>query len=214
VPVHAGQKTLKEAVNEAMRDWVTNIRHTHYILGTAYGAHPYPVMVRNFQRIIGDEARAQILAQEKRLPDLLIACVGGGSNAIGLFYPFLDDQSVKLVGVEAGGRGILPEQQFYFAGRMRPDPIHAQRQRRTRLRRRRARTRVVARRQPRGIHLRHRQPGSRSLHETRAARRHHSRAGKRARHRRVHGAGPKTGSGHAHHREPLRPRRQRRGASG
>jgi tryptophan synthase beta chain len=110
VPVHAGQKTLKEAVNEAMRDWVTNLRSTHYILGTAYGAHPYPVMVRNFQRIIGDEARAQILAQEKRLPDLLIACVGGGSNAIGLFYPFLDDKSVKLVGVEAGGRGIKPEQ--------------------------------------------------------------------------------------------------------
>src|ERR1022692_1141908 len=110
VPVHAGQKTLKEAVNEAMRDWVTNLRSTHYILGTAYGAHPYPVMVRNFQRIIGDETRAQILEKEKRLPDMLIACVGGGSNAIGLFYPFLDDQSVKLVGVEAGGRGIQPEQ--------------------------------------------------------------------------------------------------------
>ena len=110
VPVHAGQKTLKEAVNEAMRDWVTNLRSTHYILGTAYGAHPYPVMVRNFQRIIGDEARAQILEKEKRLPDLLIACVGGGSNAIGLFYPFLDDKSVKLVGVEAGGLGIKPEQ--------------------------------------------------------------------------------------------------------
>ena len=110
VPVHAGQKTLKEAVNEAMRDWVTNLRSTHYILGTAYGAHPYPVMVRNFQRIIGDEARAQILEKEKRLPDILIACVGGGSNAIGLFYPFLDDKSVKLVGVEAGGLGIKPEQ--------------------------------------------------------------------------------------------------------
>ena len=110
VPVHAGQKTLKEAVNEAMRDWVTNLRNTHYILGTAYGAHPYPVMVRNFQRIIGDEARAQILEKEKRLPDMLIACVGGGSNAIGLFYPFLDDKSVKLVGVEAGGLGIKPEQ--------------------------------------------------------------------------------------------------------
>jgi tryptophan synthase beta chain len=110
VPVHAGQKTLKEAVNEAMRDWVTNLRSTHYILGTAYGAHPYPVMVRNFQRIIGDEARAQILEKEKRLPDMLIACVGGGSNAIGLFYPFLDDPSVKLVGVEAGGLGIKPEQ--------------------------------------------------------------------------------------------------------
>jgi len=110
VPVQAGQKTLKEAVNEAMRDWVTHLRSTHYILGTAYGAHPYPVMVRNFQRIIGDEARAQILAQERRLPDLLLACVGGGSNAIGLFYPFLNDRSVQLVGVEAGGRGIQPEQ--------------------------------------------------------------------------------------------------------
>src|ERR1043166_2600510 len=108
VPVHAGQKTLKEAVNEAMRDWVTNVRSTHYILGTAYGAHPYPVMVRNFQRVIGDEARRQILEKEERLPDLLIACVGGGSNAIGLFYPFLDDASVKMVGVEAGGEGILP----------------------------------------------------------------------------------------------------------
>ncbi len=109
VPVHAGQKTLKEAVNEAMRDWVTNVRHTHYILGTAYGAHPYPVMVRNFHRVIGDEARRQILECEERLPDLLIACVGGGSNAIGLFYPFLGDASVKMLGVEAGGEGIIPE---------------------------------------------------------------------------------------------------------
>ena len=109
VPVHAGQKTLKEAVNEAMRDWVTNVRHTHYILGTAYGAHPYPVMVRNFHRVIGDEARRQILEREERLPDLLIACVGGGSNAIGLFYPFLNDSAVKMLGVEAGGEGILPE---------------------------------------------------------------------------------------------------------
>jgi tryptophan synthase beta chain len=108
VPVTAGQQTLKEAVNEAMRDWVTNVRSTHYILGTAYGAHPYPVMVRNFQRVIGDEARRQILEQEERLPDLLIACVGGGSNAIGLFYPFLDDASVQMVGVEAGGEGITP----------------------------------------------------------------------------------------------------------
>jgi tryptophan synthase beta chain len=109
VSVKAGQQTLKEAVNEAMRDWVTNVRSTHYILGTAYGAHPYPLMVRNFQRVIGDEARRQILEKEERLPDLLIACVGGGSNAIGLFYPFLNDESVKMVGVEAGGLGILPE---------------------------------------------------------------------------------------------------------
>ena len=109
VPVTAGQKTLKEAINEAMRDWVTNVRSTHYILGTAYGAHPYPVMVRNFQRVIGDEARRQILEKEERLPDLLIACVGGGSNAIGLFYPFLEDAAVKMLGVEAGGEGLQPE---------------------------------------------------------------------------------------------------------
>jgi tryptophan synthase beta chain len=106
VSVKAGQQTLKEAINEAMRDWVTNVRSTHYILGTAYGAHPYPVMVRNFQRVIGDEARRQILEKQQRLPDLLIACVGGGSNAIGLFYPFLNDEAVKMVGVEAGGEGI------------------------------------------------------------------------------------------------------------
>jgi len=109
VSVKAGQRTLKEAINEAMRDWVTNVRHTHYILGTAYGAHPYPLMVRNFQRVIGDEARRQVLEHEDRLPDLLVACVGGGSNAIGLFYPFLPDDSVRLLGVEAGGEGIFPE---------------------------------------------------------------------------------------------------------
>jgi tryptophan synthase beta chain len=108
VPVKAGQRTLKEAVNEAMRDWVTHVRTTHYILGTAYGAHPYPIMVRNFQRIIGDEARSQILEKVNRLPDLLVACVGGGSNSIGLFYPFLDDPNVHMVGVEAGGEGIQP----------------------------------------------------------------------------------------------------------
>jgi len=106
VSVKAGQQTLKEAINEAMRDWVTNVRNTHYILGTVYGAHPYPLMVRNFQRIIGDEAREQILEKEERLPDLLIACVGGGSNAMGLFFPFLEDERVKMVGVEAGGEGI------------------------------------------------------------------------------------------------------------
>lgn len=108
-PVSAGQRTLKEAVNEAMRDWVTHVRDTHYILGTAYGAHPYPVMVRNFQRVIGDEAREQILEKESKLPDLLVACVGGGSNSIGLFYPFLQDASVEMLGIEAGGEGIEPE---------------------------------------------------------------------------------------------------------
>ncbi|MDI1335598.1 MAG: tryptophan synthase subunit beta [Lacunisphaera sp.] len=106
VAVEAGQKTLKDAVNEAMRDWVTNVRGTHYILGSALGAHPYPMMVRDFHRVIGQELREQIMAREGRLPDEMIACVGGGSNAIGCFFDFLDDQGVKLTGVEAGGRGI------------------------------------------------------------------------------------------------------------
>jgi tryptophan synthase beta chain len=104
--VEAGQKTLKEAVNEALRDWVTNVRTTHYILGSALGPHPYPMMVRDFHRVIGLEARRQILEREERLPDLLVACVGGGSNAIGLFHPFLGDESVRMTGVEAGGHGI------------------------------------------------------------------------------------------------------------
>jgi len=104
--VEAGQKTLKEAVNEALRDWVTNVRTTHYILGSALGPHPYPMMVRDFHRIIGVEARRQILEREGRLPDLLVACVGGGSNAIGLFHPFLGDAEVRMMGVEAGGHGI------------------------------------------------------------------------------------------------------------
>jgi len=104
--VEAGQKTLKEAINEAMRDWVTNVRSTHYVLGTAYGSHPYPKMVRDFHRVIGLEAKEQILAREGRLPDELIACVGGGSNAIGLFFEFLEEPNVRMIGVEAGGRGI------------------------------------------------------------------------------------------------------------
>ncbi|MCX7817636.1 MAG: tryptophan synthase subunit beta, partial [Kiritimatiellae bacterium] len=108
VPVTAGQQTLKEAISEAMRDWVTNVRTTHYVLGTVFGAHPYPLMVREFQSVIGREARRQILAAERRLPTLLVACVGGGSNAIGLFYPFIRESDVRLIGVEAGGEGIRP----------------------------------------------------------------------------------------------------------
>src|SRR5437588_3301748 len=106
VTVTAGQATLKEAISEAMRDWVTNVRTTHYILGSVLGSHPYPMMVRDFQSVIGVEARRQILEREARLPDLLIACVGGGSNAIGLFHPFLQDRHVRMIGVEAGGEGI------------------------------------------------------------------------------------------------------------
>ncbi len=105
VGVASGSRTLKDAINEAMRDWVTNVRGTHYLLGSVLGAHPYPVMVRDFQSVIGREARAQILAAEGRLPDALLACVGGGSNSIGLFYEFLGDAAVKMIGVEAGGRG-------------------------------------------------------------------------------------------------------------
>jgi tryptophan synthase beta chain len=105
VAVDSGSRTLKDAINEAMRDWVTNVRTTHYLLGSVLGAHPYPTMVRDFQSIIGREAREQILAAEKRLPTHLFACVGGGSNAIGLFYAFLRDAEVKMVGIEAGGRG-------------------------------------------------------------------------------------------------------------
>lgn len=104
--VEAGQKTLKEAINEAMRDWVTHVRETHYILGSALGSHPYPMMVRDFHRVIGVETKEQLLEREGRLPDEIVACVGGGSNAIGAFFEFLDEPSVRLVGVEAGGRGL------------------------------------------------------------------------------------------------------------
>ncbi len=104
-PVDAGSRTLKDAINEALRDWATNVRHSHYLLGSALGPHPYPMIVRDLQSVIGREARAQCLAQMGRLPDALIACVGGGSNAIGLFHPFLDDD-VEMIGVEAGGEGI------------------------------------------------------------------------------------------------------------
>ena len=103
--VDAGSRTLKDAINEAMRDWVTNVRTTHYLLGSVLGAHPYPTMVRDFHRVIGREARAQIMKAEGKLPTAILACVGGGSNAIGIFYDFVEDKKVKLIGVEAGGRG-------------------------------------------------------------------------------------------------------------
>ncbi|MBI1820733.1 MAG: tryptophan synthase subunit beta [Nitrospirae bacterium] len=106
VPVRMGSKTLKDAISEAMRDWTTNVRTTHYVLGSVLGAHPYPMMIRDFQSVIGKEARKQILKMEGRFPDYLIACVGGGSNSIGLFYPFIKEKTVKMVGVEAGGTGI------------------------------------------------------------------------------------------------------------
>jgi tryptophan synthase beta chain len=117
VGVEAGSRTLKDAINEALRDWVTNVGDTYYLLGSVMGPHPYPVMVRDFQSVIGREARAQILEAEGRLPDLLIACVGGGSNSIGLFHEFIADETVRMIGVEAGGRGDeLGEHAARFSG--------------------------------------------------------------------------------------------------
>lgn len=127
IPVTAGSRTLKDAMNEAMRDWVTNVDHTFYIIGTVAGPHPYPMLVRDFQTIIGREARQQILAQHGRLPEALVACVGGGSNAIGLFHPFLNDASVAMYGVEAGGLGVETGQHAAAIGAGRPGVLHGNR---------------------------------------------------------------------------------------
>jgi len=127
IPVTAGLKTLKDALNEAMRDWVSNIDNTFYIIGTAAGPHPYPMMVRDFQSIIGQEARAQCLDKTGRLPDALVACVGGGSNAIGLFHPFINDASVSMYGVEAGGLGIETGQHSASVSVGKPGVLHGNR---------------------------------------------------------------------------------------
>ncbi|WP_115302757.1 tryptophan synthase subunit beta [Legionella beliardensis] len=127
VPVTAGSQTLKDALNEAMRDWVSHIDNTYYIIGTVAGPHPYPQMVRDFQAIIGQEARQQLLEKEGCLPDALVACVGGGSNAIGLFYPFLQDETVKIYGVEAGGKGIETGQHAASLIAGKPGVLHGNR---------------------------------------------------------------------------------------
>ena len=127
VPVTSGSKTLKDAINEAMRDWVTNVADTHYMLGTVAGPHPFPTMVRDFHKIIGNEAREQMLAAEGRLPDLLVAAIGGGSNAMGLFYPFLDDASVAMHGVEAAGKGVDTEEHAASLTKGRPGVLHGNR---------------------------------------------------------------------------------------
>jgi len=123
-PVASGSRTLKDAINEAIRDWVTNVETTYYLIGSAVGPHPYPMMVRDFQTVIGNEARGQILEAEGRLPDYAVACVGGGSNSIGLFHPFIDDASVKLVGVEAGGEGVDTEKHAATLVAGRPGVLH------------------------------------------------------------------------------------------
>ncbi|MDE8344804.1 MAG: tryptophan synthase subunit beta, partial [Acidocella sp.] len=127
VPVHSGAGTLKDAMNDAMRDWVANVRDTFYIIGTAAGPHPYPAMVRDFQCVIGNEAKAQLFEAEGRLPDVAIAAIGGGSNAIGLFHPFLDDPSVRLIGVEAAGRGLDSGEHAASLSRGRPGVLHGNR---------------------------------------------------------------------------------------
>ncbi len=127
VPVRSGSRTLKDALNEALRDWVTNVDDTFYIIGTVAGPHPYPAMVRDFQSVIGREARRQILEKEGRLPDALIACVGGGSNAIGLFYPFLSEESVQMFGIEAGGEGIGTGKHAASLTAGRPGVLHGNR---------------------------------------------------------------------------------------
>ncbi|MDX1434930.1 MAG: tryptophan synthase subunit beta, partial [Gammaproteobacteria bacterium] len=126
-PVTSGSRTLKDALNEAMRDWVTNVDDTYYIIGTVAGPHPYPQMVRDFNSVIGREAREQILEQAGRLPDALVACVGGGSNAMGLFYPFLDDADVALYGVEAAGDGIATGRHAAPLSAGRPGVLHGNR---------------------------------------------------------------------------------------
>jgi tryptophan synthase beta chain len=126
-PVTSGTGTLKDAMNEAMRDWVTNVADTYYLIGTAAGPHPYPAMVRDFQSVIGTEARAQILEREGRLPDAVVACIGGGSNAIGLFHPFLSDDEVQLIGVEAAGHGVETGRHAASLSGGRPGVLHGNR---------------------------------------------------------------------------------------
>ncbi len=229
VPVTAGQRTLKEAVNEAMRDWVTNVRTTHYILGCALGSHPFPMIVRDFHRVIGEEARRQILEKEGRLPDLLVACVGGGSNAIGLFWPFLQDEGVKMLGVEAGGRGIRDGE---HAARFQGGKLGVLQGTKTWLLAdddgQIQLTHSVSagldyaavgpehaylqRAGPHRLRLRDRRRGARRLQQAEPLGGHHPRARKRARHRRRPQARPEDAPGSTHHREPQRPRRQGRRA--
>ena len=201
IPVTTGSRTLKDAINEAFRDWVTNVETTNYVFGTVAGPHPFPAMVRDFQRVIGDEAREQVLEREGRLPDAVLACVGGGSNAIGIFTAFVPDDGVRLIGLEAGGdgvdtgrhaatitggtpgraarRAVLPA-----AGRERPDHRVALDQRRPRLSRRRPGALLPARHRPRRVPRRHRRRGDGGLRPALPHRGHHPGDRVRARPRR------------------------------
>ncbi len=202
-PVTAGHGTLKDAMNEALRDWVTNVEDTYYMIGTAAGPHPYPEMVRDFQSVIGREAKEQIMLAEGRLPDMLVAAVGGGSNAIGLFHPFLDDKDVRIVGVEAGGKGLEGDEHcasltagspgvlhgnrtYLAAGRRRPDQRGPFDFRRPRLSRHRPGAFLAERHRPLRIRADHGHRGARSLPAAHPPRRHHPGAGARPRARRSH----------------------------
>ena len=192
-PVESGAKTLKDAMNEALRDWVTNVANTFYCIGTVAGPHPYPMMVRDFQCVIGNETRAQMQEAEGRLPDSLIACIGGGSNAMGLFHPFLDDRSVEIYGVEAAGHGLeqaarglgrrraarraARQPHLSADGRRRPDRGGAFDLGRPRLSRHRAGACLARRSRPGEIPLRDRQGGARGVPALQPARRHHPGAG-------------------------------------
>src|SRR5918997_533496 len=223
VPVTTGSRTLKDAINEAFRDWVTNVETTNYVFGTVAGPHPFPEMVRDFQRVIGDEARAQLLERVGRLPDAVLACVGGGSNAIGIFTAFVPDDGVRLVGLEAGGDGVGTGRHAATiaggaarrplvpaAGRERPDHRVALDQRRAGLPGRGARALPPARHRPGGVPGGHRRRGHGGLRAAVPHRGHHpgdrvgARPGRRA------GAGARAGAGGTAAGQPLRPRRQGR----
>ena len=225
VPVSSGSKTLKDALNEAMRDWVTNVESTFYILGTAAGPHPYPMLVRDFQCVIGRECLAQMPELTGRLPDAVVACVGGGSNAIGMFHPFIPYEGVRLIGVEAGGSGIdtgkhaaplvgrhpgraarLP--QLSDAGRKRPDHRNPFDLRRPRLPRRRPRAQLSERRRPRRIRRDQRRRSHGRLPRPVPLRRHHSRARIEPRRRPRQETRADDEEGPDHPGEPLRARRQ------
>ena len=224
-PVTSGAGTLKDAMNEAMRDWVANVENTYYLIGTVAGPHPYPAMVRDFQSIIGTEAREQVLAAEGRLPDALVAAIGGGSNAMGLFHPFLDDTGVRLLGVEAAGHGLDTKAHAASLTRGRPGVLHGNRtyllqdedgqiqeahfhQRRAGLPGDRAGAFLAARDRPRGVRVGDRCRGAGRLPAVHAHGGHHPGAGTRPRAGACQQAGAHAGPRRPDRDEHVRARRQ------
>jgi hypothetical protein len=223
--VTSGAATLKDAMNEAMRDWVTNVADTYYMIGTAAGPHPYPAMVRDFQAVIGNETREQIQELEGRLPDAVVACVGGGSNAIGMFHPFLADESVKIYGVEASGHGLETDKHAASLTGGRPGVLHGNK---TYLLQdddgqildahsisagldypgHRAGALVPARHRPGPVPDLHRRRGPEGLPAVRRARGHHPRPGKRPRHRQAAATGQGDRRGRRDRAVPVGPGRQ------